>query len=55
MPSLFMAYIITVCLITLGIIELEREMTDETCKIIKDSFNLKYISSQYLLPAALVL
>ncbi len=54
-PGLFMAYMIPAVFTTLGLISPEWETTNETGEIIKHSSNLYYVSSRYLLPAALVL
>ena len=54
-PGLFMAYFIPAIFTTLGIIAPEWETTTNTGEVIKDSSSLYYVSSRFLLPAALVL
>jgi len=54
-PALFMAYMLPALLTTLGLIAPEWETTSETGEIIEHSSSLYYVSSRYLLPAALVL
>lgn len=54
-PGLFMAYMIPALFTTVGLIAPEWETTNEAGEIIKHSTNLYYVSSRYLLPAALVL
>jgi uncharacterized membrane protein len=54
-PGLFMAYFIPAIFTTLGIIAPEWETTSNTGEVIKGSSNLYYVSSRFLLPAALVL
>ena len=54
-PGLFMAYMVPAVLTTMGLIAPEWEFTSETGETVKDSSNLYYMSSRYLLPAALVL
>ncbi len=54
-PGLFMAYMIPACFTTLGLIAPEWETTNKSGEIITHSSNLYYVSSRYLLPAALVL
>ena len=54
-PGLFMAYMIPAIFTTLGIIAPEWETTDTTGAVVKNSSNLYFVSSRYLLPAALVL
>lgn len=54
-PGLFMAYMIPALFTTLGLIAPEWETTNEYGEIITNSTNLYYVSSRYLLPAALVL
>ena len=54
-PGLFMAYMVPAVLTTMGLIAPEWEFTSETGENVKDSSNLYYMSSRYLLPAALVL
>lgn len=54
-PGLFMAYFIPAIFTTLGIISPEWETTSSTGEVVKGSSNLYYVSSRFLLPAALVL
>ncbi len=54
-PGLFVAYMLPAVFTTLGLIAPEWETVNETGKTIKHSTNLYYVSSRYLLPAALVL
>ncbi len=54
-PGLFVAYMLPAVFTTLGLIAPEWETTYETGSIVKHSTNLYYVSSRYLLPAALVL
>ncbi len=54
-PGLFLAYMIPGLLTTLGIIAPDWETTNTAGETIKHSSNLYYMSSRYLLPAALVL
>jgi len=54
-PGLFMAYMIPALFTTLGLIAPEWETTDQSGNIVEHSTNLYYVSSRYLLPAALVL
>ncbi len=54
-PGLFMAYMIPALFTTVGLIAPEWETTDESGNIVEHSTNLYYVSSRYLLPAALVL
>ncbi len=54
-PALFVAYFVPAILTTLGIISPEWESITKTGETIKHSSNLYYMSSRYLLPAALVL
>ncbi len=54
-PALFMAYMVPALFTTLGLIAPEWETTSETGEIIEHSSSLYYMSSRYLLPAALVL
>ena len=54
-PGLFMAYMIPALFTTTGLISPEWETTNNSGEIIKHSSNLYYVSSRYLLPAALVL
>jgi len=54
-PALFMAYMVPALFTTLGLIAPEWESTSETGEIIEHSTSLYFMSSRYLLPAALVL
>ena len=54
-PALFMAYMLPALLTTLGLISPEWETIDEAGKVITHHTSLYYVSSRYLLPAALVL
>ena len=54
-PGLFMAYMIPALFTTLGLIAPEWETTSDTGEVVEHSSNLYYVSSRYLLPAALVL
>ena len=54
-PGLFMAYMLPALFTTAGLIAPEWETVNESGGIIKHSTNLYYVSSRYLLPAALVL
>jgi len=54
-PGLFMAYMIPAVLTTTGLIAPEWEIVSETGEVSKQSTNLYYVASRYLLPAALVL
>ena len=54
-PGLFMAYMIPAFFTTSGLIAPEWETIDTSGSIEKHSTNLYYVSSRYLLPAALVL
>ncbi len=54
-PGLFMAYFIPAIFTTLGVIAPEWESISTTGEVIKGSSNLYYVSSRFLLPAALVL
>jgi len=54
-PGLFMAYFLPAIFTTLGIIAPEWETTSSTGEVAKGSSNLYYVSSRFLLPAALVL
>lgn len=54
-PGLFVAYMVPALFTTLGLIAPEWETTSDKGEIIKHSTNLYYVSSRYLLPAALVL
>ena len=54
-PALFMAYMLPAVLTTLGLISPEWETVSATGEIEEHSSNLYFMSSRYLLPAALVL
>lgn len=54
-PALFMAYMLPAVLTTLGLIAPEWETVTSTGEVEKHSSNLYFMSSRYLLPAALVL
>ena len=54
-PALFMAYMLPAVLTTLGLISPEWETISSTGEVEKHSSNLYFMSSRYLLPAALVL
>ncbi|MCK8480198.1 DUF819 domain-containing protein [Psychroserpens algicola] len=54
-PGLFMAYMIPAVLTTLGLIAPEWQTVSENGDVTEHSSNLYYVSSRYLLPAALVL
>ena len=54
-PGLFMAYFIPAIFTTLGVIAPEWESTNSAGEVVKESSNLYYVSSRFLLPAALVL
>ena len=54
-PGLFLAYMLPAVLTTSGLIAPEWQTTNEAGDIIEHSSNLYYVSSRYLLPAALVL
>ena len=54
-PGLFMAYMIPALFTTVGLIAPEWKTTDESGNIVEHSTSLYYVSSRYLLPAALVL
>lgn len=54
-PGLFMAYMIPALLTTMGLIAPEWQTVSENGEITEHSSNLYYVSSRYLLPAALVL
>lgn len=54
-PALFMAYMLPALLTTLGLIAPEWETVSSTGEVEKHASNLYYMSSRYLLPAALVL
>ncbi|MFN0730148.1 DUF819 family protein [Polaribacter gochangensis] len=54
-PGLFMAYFVPAIFTTLGIIAPEWETTNNLGETVKQSSSLYYVSSRFLLPAALVL
>jgi len=54
-PGLFVAYMLPSLFTTLGLIAPEWETVNASGEITKHSSNLYYVSSRYLLPAALVL
>ncbi|MGB5364040.1 MAG: DUF819 family protein, partial [Aureibaculum sp.] len=54
-PALFMAYMVPALFTTLGLIAPEWETVTESGEVVHHSTNLYYMSSRYLLPAALVL
>ncbi|MCP4883394.1 MAG: DUF819 family protein [Flavobacteriales bacterium] len=54
-PALFMAYMLPAVLTTVGLISPEWETISSTGEVEKHSSNLYFMSSRYLLPAALVL
>ncbi|SHM75178.1 DUF819 domain-containing protein [Polaribacter sp. KT 15] len=54
-PGLFMAYFIPAIFTTVGIISPEWQTTDATGAVSKNSSQLYYVASRFLLPAALVL
>ncbi|MCF6296139.1 MAG: DUF819 family protein [Flavobacteriaceae bacterium] len=54
-PGLFMAYMVPALFTTIGLIAPEWETIDASGNIVEHSTNLYYVSSRYLLPAALVL
>jgi len=54
-PGLFMAYMVPALFTTTGLIAPEWETIDDSGNIVTHSTNLYYMSSRYLLPAALVL
>ncbi|CAM1339605.1 DUF819 family protein [Tenacibaculum aestuarii] len=54
-PGLFMAYFIPAIFTTLGVISPEWETTNTAGEIVKNKSQLYYVSSRFLLPAALVL
>ncbi|PQB04799.1 DUF819 domain-containing protein [Aureitalea marina] len=54
-PALFMAYFVPAILTTTGLIAPEWTTTNEAGETVKESTNLYYMASRYLLPAALVL
>lgn len=54
-PALFMAYMVPALFTTLGLIAPDWETISETGEVVEHSSNLYFMSSRYLLPAALVL
>ncbi|MDC9722121.1 MAG: DUF819 family protein [Urechidicola sp.] len=54
-PALFMAYMLPALLTTVGLISSEWETVSDSGEIVEHSSNLYYVSSRFLLPAALVL
>ncbi len=54
-PGLFMAYMIPALFTTLGVISPEWETVNTSGEVVTHKSNLYYVSSRYLLPAALVL
>ncbi|RKF02864.1 putative membrane protein [Tenacibaculum lutimaris] len=54
-PGLFMAYFIPAIFTTLGVISPEWETTNAAGEVVKNKSQLYYVSSRFLLPAALVL
>ncbi|CAM1366073.1 Uncharacterized membrane protein [Tenacibaculum sediminilitoris] len=54
-PGLFMAYFIPAIFTTLGVISPEWETTSTAGEVVKNKSQLYYVSSRFLLPAALVL
>ena len=54
-PGLFMAYMVPAIFTTAGLIAPEWETINDAGETVKGSTNLYYVSSRYLLPAALVL
>ena len=54
-PALFLAYMIPAVFTTLGLIASDWETVNDAGETLKHSSNLYYMSSRYLLPAALVL
>jgi len=54
-PSLFMAYMLPAVLTTMGLIAPEWETLSSSGEIVEHKTNLYFMSSRYLLPAALVL
>lgn len=54
-PALFMAYMLPAVLTTFGIVAPDWETINEAGETVNHSSNLYYVSSRYLLPAALVL
>ncbi len=54
-PGLFVAYMVPALFTTVGLIAPEWETVNEAGETVQHSTNLYYVSSRYLLPAALVL
>ena len=54
-PALFMAYMVPALFTTLGLIAPDWKTVTETGEVVEHSSNLYFMSSRYLLPAALVL
>ncbi|WKD84741.1 hypothetical protein KCTC32516_00075 [Polaribacter huanghezhanensis] len=54
-PGLFMAYFVPAIFTTLGVIAPEWKTTNSAGEIVKHSSSLYYVSSRFLLPAALIL
>ncbi len=54
-PGLFMAYMLPALFTTLGVISPDWTTTSESGEIVEHSSSLYFVSSRYLLPAALVL
>jgi len=54
-PGLFMAYMLPALLTTLGLIAPDWQTLTESGEVVEHSSNLYFMSSRYLLPAALVL
>ncbi len=54
-PGLFMAYFVPAIFTTIGVIAPEWETTNNAGEAVKHSSSLYYVSSRFLLPAALVL
>jgi len=54
-PALFMAYMVPALFTTLGLIAPDWQTTTDSGEVVEHSSNLYFMSSRYLLPAALVL
>jgi uncharacterized membrane protein len=54
-PALLMAYMLPAIFTSLGIIAPQWESVNEAGEVIKEESKLYYVSSQFLLPAALIL
>ena len=54
-PGLFMAYMVPAVLTSIGLIAPEWESTSDAGEIVSHKSNIYYVSSRFLLPAALVL